>query len=216
LAESKIHSLSLHNNPVLVINGPFHEGIIGIVAGRISEKYRRPSIVITDSGKGSARSGPNDFSIVDAIASCSKHLIRFGGHKAAAGLSIEPASIDLFAKDIQHTFAGTPSQMSFHYYDLMLPVQNFPHTLTSELRLLEPTGLGNLPPCFYSPQTTVEAVLNFGRGNEHVKFMIESKEALLFSASRKMKSPEKVSRFSFLYSPFSKQQFLVHEVDPCT
>ncbi len=78
----------------------WHVGVIGIVASRLAERFHRPIVLVTgsdDGWRGSGRSIPG-FDLHGALAACSEHLVRFGGHRAAAGLSIDPACIPAFAE----------------------------------------------------------------------------------------------------------------------
>ncbi|MHC4345588.1 MAG: DHHA1 domain-containing protein, partial [Planctomycetota bacterium] len=91
---------------IVLVSEDWHTGIIGIVASRISEKFYRPTILINAAdpqnnvAQGSGRSIPG-FSLLDAISACSKHLVDFGGHKMAAGLTIETDRIPHFAADFE-------------------------------------------------------------------------------------------------------------------
>jgi single-stranded-DNA-specific exonuclease len=85
----------------------WHEGVIGIVASRLVERYHRPVVLIAggeDPWKGSGRS-VGAFDLHEALSACSDHLLRWGGHRAAAGLSIDPSEVDAFAR----AFASTPT-----------------------------------------------------------------------------------------------------------
>ncbi|WP_222429913.1 single-stranded-DNA-specific exonuclease RecJ [Paenibacillus cremeus] len=216
MAESIVQTSGLKNQSIMVIRGDFHEGVIGIIASRISNLYARPAIILTNSGKGSARSGPHNFSIVDAISSCSRHLLRFGGHKAAAGLSVIPELIDSFAKDIQETFIPDSHLQTAQEYDLTLHLHQFSHEIASQLRILEPYGVGNPEACFYSPNTEITSIQTFGKDKEHIKFIIRDKEAFLFSNFSNKKYQPKISRFSFFYSPSLsvKSRFIIHDMHP--
>ena len=126
----------------------WHEGVIGIVASRLVERFHRPVVLIAgsqDGWKGSGRSIPR-FDLHGALAACSEHLERFGGHRAAAGLSIDPYRIDAFAEafaahadavltdgDLQPV---TVVEGIVSAEDLTLP-------LAQELDRLAPFGLGN-------------------------------------------------------------------------
>ena len=94
MASEIIQQQSLEKDSLLVVQGNFHKGIIGILASKISSHYKKPTIVLTQDGVGSARSGNGSkFSIIQAIQSCSELLKKFGGHAAAAGLSIVPEEV---------------------------------------------------------------------------------------------------------------------------
>ncbi len=93
-------------DPALVLAGEgWHLGVIGVVAGRLAEKYARPVLVLSlDSVKGraatgSGRAGGQGIDLHEALAECSERLVRFGGHKAAAGVTIEEKEIDYFRSD---------------------------------------------------------------------------------------------------------------------
>src|SRR6059058_255482 len=83
-----------------VADADWHEGVIGIVASRLVERYHRPVVLIAggdDAWKGSGRSIPS-FDLHGALGACAEHLVRWGGHRAAAGLSIDPGEVDAFAR----------------------------------------------------------------------------------------------------------------------
>src|SRR5262249_14730967 len=80
----------------VVAGADWHEGVIGIVASRLVERYGRPVVLIAGA-KGSGRA-PGSFALHGALAACAGELERFGGHRAAAGLTIEPARIEAFAE----------------------------------------------------------------------------------------------------------------------
>jgi single-stranded-DNA-specific exonuclease len=95
LLDQQISQKQLYNDNVIVVFDEFHNGIIGIIAARITEKNKKPSIVISSSGTGSARSvNGSGFSIINVINK-SELLIKYGGHPAAAGLSITPEEIQI-------------------------------------------------------------------------------------------------------------------------
>lgn len=99
LAESMVESQNKSNNNVIVLYDPsFEEGIVGIIAGRITEKYHKPSIVFTDNDgrlKGSARS-VEGFNIKEAFDELAAIIVNYGGHAMAAGITIEPEDLDEF------------------------------------------------------------------------------------------------------------------------
>lgn len=88
IAEETIFQNQLYKDNVIVVWGDFHPGVIGLISSRISEKYKKPSIVIliSNTGTGSARSvNKTDFSIVKVIQDCGDYLKKYGVHRAAAG-----------------------------------------------------------------------------------------------------------------------------------
>jgi single-stranded-DNA-specific exonuclease len=126
----------------------WHEGVIGIVASRLVERFNRPVVLIagTDGDwKGSGRSLAG-FDLHGALAACSEHLKRFGGHRAAAGLSIEPAALEEFAAAFAaHADAnlGEEDLAPVTKIDAVVPGSALTLALAAELERLAPFGLGN-------------------------------------------------------------------------
>lgn len=136
---------------VIVICGEgWHHGVIGIVAARITEKYGRPTIVITfdgDEGTGSARS-IDGFSIYDAIKSCGEILTHFGGHTMAAGLGIKKADINEFFNRINVYAQSVSSVVPELLINCKLNPAYINGDLLTSLSALEPYGAGNTQPVF--------------------------------------------------------------------
>lgn len=136
----------------------WHEGVIGIVASRLAERFSRPVVLIAGSGeewRGSGRSVPS-FDLHAALGACAAELERFGGHRAAAGLSIRPERLESFAEAFAAHADGmlepddlTPALR----VDAIVPASGLTLELASELQRLAPFGLGNpdvtllLPAC---------------------------------------------------------------------
>jgi single-stranded-DNA-specific exonuclease len=126
----------------------WHEGVIGIVASRLVERYRRPVVLIagTDGDwKGSGRS-ISAFDLHGALGACADHLQRFGGHRAAAGLSIRPDDVDAFARAFAAHADGALTDADLSpplVVDAVVPARACTLALADELRRLAPFGLGN-------------------------------------------------------------------------
>ena len=103
LSEAKEKALALKDRRVLVIMGKdWHKGVVGLVAGRIAEEFHKPTIVLEEGeteATGSART-VGGFNVVEALEHASEHLIRFGGHKQAAGLTLHPSNFSAFYQNI--------------------------------------------------------------------------------------------------------------------
>src|SRR5436189_335569 len=126
----------------------WHEGVIGIVASRLVERYHRPVVLIAGGErewKGSGRS-TGSFDLHAALAASSEHLVRFGGHRAAAGLSIEPAQVEAFAAAFaEHagTYLSEAELVPVTAIDAFVHGSELTLDLCAELARLAPFGLGN-------------------------------------------------------------------------
>jgi len=132
----------------VVAGETWHEGVIGIVASRLVERYGRPVVLIagTDGDwKGSGRSIPS-FDLHGALAACSPHLTRFGGHRAAAGLSVSPDQMETFAAAFAahaDSVLGEDDLVPLTRVDAIVPGAKLTLPLAAELGRLAPFGLGN-------------------------------------------------------------------------
>ncbi len=132
----------------VVASADWHEGVIGIVASRLVERYNRPVVLIAggeEAWKGSGRS-TTSFDLHGALAACAEYLERFGGHRAAAGLSIRPEQVEAFAA----AFAAQAEQaldqddlLPVTHIDAIVPASALTLELASELERMAPFGLGN-------------------------------------------------------------------------
>lgn len=160
--------------PVIVVCGEnWHHGVIGIVAARITEKYGRPSIVITfegDEGTGSARS-IDGFSVYDAIKECSPLLTHFGGHTMAAGLGIKREHTQEFFEKINDYAASLPETIQPLQLDCKLNPAYINTELAESLELLEPFGAGNPQPLFGIFGVQVVSVKAVGEG-KHLRITV--------------------------------------------
>lgn len=156
--------------PVLVVAGEgWHEGVLGIVASKILEKYLRPVIVLSikdGKAKGSARS-ISGFSIHDAIKSCEELLLTFGGHELAAGLSLDPRNIDEFRNQINQYAYGRERVYPQMDIDVRLNPDAVSLKLLSSLEVLEPFGMANQSPVFGLFKMKLDDVSIIGEKGDH-------------------------------------------------
>ena len=141
---------------IVLVGENWHSGVIGIVASRIVDKYWRPTIMINadssadGTAHGSARSIAG-FDIFSAISACSQHLVKFGGHKMAAGVTIEPGKIAQFAAEFEAYAKENLNEedvVAKIYIDAEAALSEFRKDAVSELEMLEPFGPGNPKPIF--------------------------------------------------------------------
>jgi single-stranded-DNA-specific exonuclease len=160
----------------LVYQPHWHKGVVGIVASRLVEQYYRPTIVLTKSGDivaGSARSVPG-FNLYEAIHACKEHLIGYGGHFAAAGMTLLPEQVDAFREKFEAVVAATITD------DLLVPeividttisISDIKQNFFSILCQMEPFGPENLPPVFIARNVRDAGYSKIVK-EEHVKFSI--------------------------------------------
>jgi single-stranded-DNA-specific exonuclease len=171
---------------IVLASEDWHTGVIGIVATRIVGKFCRPTIMINTAGpenltaQGSARS-ITGFDVLAAISACSQHLIDFGGHKMAAGITIEPQRIDLFAREFeayaQQCLSESDCAAKLHI-DATAPLSGFKRETVSELQMLEPFGPGNQKPIFATKGVRLAAPpRKVGSGGEHLQLTITDNAA---------------------------------------
>ncbi len=161
----------------VIASQDWHEGVIGIVASRLVERYRRPVVLIAvgdDEAKGSGRSVPG-YDLHAGLTSAAGHLLRYGGHKAAAGLTIDPAEISSFAEALAaHAdgVLGSRPQSLQRHVDAVLAPSEVSLELIEELSALEPFGLGNPGVTLLAPAATLQSVERMGEG-KHLRCTVE-------------------------------------------
>jgi single-stranded-DNA-specific exonuclease len=161
------------------------QGIVGIVASRITEKYGLPSILISfegavlgdpspdDVGKGSGRS-VKGLNLVEALADCRDLLLRFGGHELAAGLTVRRDDIPAFREKINAYAAErlTEDMTAVRFEaDGVAEISDLTMGLAEELETLEPFGVGNPTPLFILRDAVVQKIIPLGAG-KHTKLML--------------------------------------------
>ena len=174
----KTTNSKLENLPkiIILISDKWHEGIIGLIAAKIVEEFSRPTIVLTKADgfyKGSARSIPN-FHITNFLRSLKKYLIDVGGHKQAAGFTLEKNQLNNFCTMVQNLSSSLIKDEDLERIeevDLEIPLSKVNLSLVKFLEKLQPYGIGNPQPTFYSQGKIVDAKI-FGKKNEHLKIFI--------------------------------------------
>lgn len=179
-ASGIIEKNGYHHHRVIVVAGEgWHSGIVGIVASKITEKYGKPSIVMSinndiTSGSGRSYSG---FSLFEAVKACGDILLKYGGHDLAAGMSLKTADIDAFRYQI-NSFA--------HKLDYVPPVLKLdcrlnPGALTTDVadsvNLLAPFGPGNPVPLFGIFGVTLDRITPIG-GGKHLRLLFSKNDAV--------------------------------------
>jgi single-stranded-DNA-specific exonuclease len=164
----------------------WHQGIIGIVSSRITERYGLPSILITydgsvegqasafDIGKGSGRS-LKGINLVGALTACEDLLVRYGGHELAAGLSIRRGDVAAFRRQLNEYAARQLQGETICRTldaDCEVEMQDLTMGLAEEINYLEPFGISNRVPSFVLRDAHVLRVLPMG-GGKHLRLTVE-------------------------------------------
>ncbi|MBL0334749.1 MAG: single-stranded-DNA-specific exonuclease RecJ [Chitinophagaceae bacterium] len=167
----------------VVYDANWHKGVVGIVASRLIEQYYRPTIVLTQSGEyvaGSARSVPG-FNLYEAIHACREHLLGYGGHFAAAGMTLETSEVDAFREKFEAVVSGTITP------DLLIPeiiidteirLKDIQTNFFNILSQMEPFGPDNMQPVFIA-----RGVRNTGWSKivkeQHIRFSVKQDDTVI-------------------------------------
>ena len=210
-AVRQIESSSWKDDQVLVVYLPeCHESIAGIIAGRIKERYYRPTFVLTrgETGvKGSGRS-IEAYDMFAEMNRCRELFTKFGGHKLAAGLSLEEENVEVFRKRINELANLTEEDLQMKVsIDMRLPFPYINEELIHELKILEPFGKGNGKPLFAESKLRVIQPRIFGKNRNVLKCRLEDQqgnqmEAVYFGEVEDcLQQMEKKQIMSFTYYP---------------
>ena len=160
----------------VVFQPHWHKGVVGIVASRLIEKYYRPTVVLTKSGElvaGSARSVAG-FNLYEAIYACREHLLGYGGHFAAAGMTLLPEQVELFSQKFEAVIAATiPDHLLIPeiIIDAEINFTDLNQTMYNIITQMEPFGPENLRPVFITRGLTDNGWSRIVK-EEHIKFSL--------------------------------------------
>ncbi len=170
------------NDPAFVLAGRgWHVGVIGLVAGKLAEKFGRPVIVIAldplgvKPGVGSARSGGST-NLHHALAACSEHLLGFGGHAAAAGMKIEESRIEAFrgafCDQLSTQSTSSVGQVEINI-DGEAPLSQLTAQIVNQIEQMAPFGMGNPRPVLCATGVKLaEPPKKIGGGERHLSFRL--------------------------------------------
>ena len=167
----------LNKKTTVVYKEHWHKGVVGIVASRLIETFYRPTVVLTKSGEvaaGSARSVPG-FNLYEAIYACREHLLGYGGHFAAAGMTLLPENVDAFSKKFEDVVSRTiPPELlvpevtidaEVSFADLRMPFYNI-------IKQMEPFGPENMRPTFIA-RNVVDTGYSKTIKEQHIRFVLK-------------------------------------------
>lgn len=176
-AVAQIEESELKNDKVLVVYLPdCHESIAGIIAGRIKERYYRPTFVLTKAEEGVKGSGRSieSYHMFEEMCKCRSLFTKFGGHKLAAGVSLKEEDIETFRKTINELADLSEEDLLMKVsIDMRLPFPYVTESLIEELKLLEPFGKGNTKPLFAEKELRVIHPRILGKNQNVLKCVLE-------------------------------------------
>lgn len=181
-----IDSTEIANDKILVVYIPdIHESLAGIVAGRVKEKYNKPTIILTKSEegvKGSARS-IEEYNMFEGLLACKELLDKFGGHPMAAGLSLQEDKVDELRKELNNKCKLTDEDLTRKIMiDASLPLEYLNINLIKELDVLEPFGKGNAKPVFGVRDVKVTKAMLLGKDKNILKLRLLTNNNLTIDA----------------------------------
>lgn len=166
---------------IVLAGDEWHQGVIGIVASRLVERYHLPTVmisVVNGEGKGSARSIPG-FHLCEALKECEHLLIRYGGHKYAAGLSIKPNNVERFREkfvEVSNRILSDEDIVPKLHIDLEIELSYIDDSFMHTLEQFAPFGPQNMRPVFLTRNCEVTAQ-PYVVGNNHLKMRVRKGEA---------------------------------------
>ena len=188
-AEEQVETTTISGDNVLVIYLPdCHESLAGIVAGRIRENYYKPVFVLTDAEEGVKGSGRSidGYHMYEELNKCKELLIKFGGHRLAAGLSLSKENVGKLREMLNKNCTLTEEEMKEKVtIDMEMPFGCVTEGLVKELELLEPFGKGNTKPVFAARGVTLLGARILGKNRNVLKLQVQDVngcriEAMLF------------------------------------
>jgi len=190
---------------VVIVDGKgWHEGVIGIVAARVARIFEKPCIVLSEDERGILKGSGRSYGAYDLfrlIDSCREHLDKFGGHKAAIGLSLSKSSLNAFKADVERRFYTLPVSEICIDADIVgdLSFSEISFKLTEMMKKYEPYGEGNPRPKFMTENVEIVEVESMGKEGEHRRFSFRHGDVMIlgvqFKTTASYRQGERVTLF---------------------
>lgn len=171
-----------NKNSIVLYGKDWHNGVIGIVASRLVNMYFKPVILLTKENgviRGSGRC-PQGFSLYDSLTNCKEHLIQFGGHELAAGLSIEEEKIEAFTQAFEEIASQYASLLNEQMIEIDMEIcrKDLNISLLKDIRALRPYGQSNKTPLFIYRDLKIKAIRTL-KEDKHLKFTLQDDRTLI-------------------------------------
>jgi len=166
---------------IFAMGNHFPSGILGLVAGKVADKFNKPTAIFReykDECKGSFRSIPS-INIIKTIEECGDLLLKFGGHSQAAGVSIKKENLDAFLQKMEELIAlqlGGATPVPEIEIDMEIQPREVDFELAEGLQKFEPFGYGNEKPVFLTKNLLIESSKLVGNGEKHLKLQLRSQD----------------------------------------
>ncbi|CCY70657.1 single-stranded-DNA-specific exonuclease RecJ [Eubacterium sp. CAG:161] len=183
-----------------------HESIAGIIAGRVREKYNKPTFVLTDAEQGVKGSGRSieEYDMYSELTKVKSLLTKFGGHKMAAGISLEEKNIDLFRKMLNENCNLTEEDLYLKVWiDIALPLEYITMDFVNQLEIIKPYGKGNEKPVFAEKNLKIISLQILGKSGNVIKMVVENQNHYRMTA---VKFNSAVDFMAFLSEKFGEEE----------
>lgn len=181
---TKIEQNNLAKNRTIVVGGEnWHHGVIGIVSSKITEKYFKPSILLSfekdGTGKGSGRSIPG-FDLHEALMKCENSLEKFGGHSMAVGLTIKKENLEQFYKEFEKIAEENETEniIPIINVDAKIELDKIDKSVVEDLKQLEPFGEANKTPTFALKNIRIDSIRALSEG-KHLKLTLRENNQII-------------------------------------
>ena len=181
---TKIEQNNLAKNRTIVVGGEnWHHGVIGIVSSKITEKYFKPSILLSfeedGTGKGSGRSIPG-FDLHEALMKCENCLEKFGGHSMAVGLTIKKENLEQFYKEFEKIAEENETEniIPIINVDAKIELDKIDKSVVEDLKQLEPFGEANKTPTFALKNIRIDSIRALSEG-KHLKLTLRENNQII-------------------------------------
>lgn len=162
-----------------------HESIDGIIAGRVREKYNKPTIVLTDAVEGVKGSGRSieEYDMYAELTKVKELFTKFGGHKMAAGVSLPKENIDTLRKKLNENCNLTQEDLYLKVWiDMQLPLEYVTMNMIQELSIIKPFGKGNEKPIFAEKHLKINKLQILGKNGNVLKLTITNSSSYTMTA----------------------------------
>lgn len=211
-AKEQVELSAMKEDRVLVIYLPdCHESLAGIVAGRIRESYYKPVFVLTDAEEGVKGSGRSidGYHMYEELNKCKHLLTKFGGHRLAAGLSLEKENVDTLREMLNANCRLTEEDLKEKVtVDMEMSFANVTEKMVEELSLLEPFGKGNTKPVFAARNVRVLNGRVLGKNRNVLKMQVQDTAGTVIEAMLFQKVEEFLKEIEDVYGTHSVEMFL--------